>query len=281
MLKARIASVLLLSASLAACGTFVPEIQEFPANQAVDANELLVRAIVRSIHCELRNAITYVINQDKDVARLNHGIRSAPWLDKWGVQLALTLTMDEKTTVNPTATWTPPNPATALMSLAGGLTISADGKRIDKLNYYYTVKELYALGACPANDNAQAPVGSLLIQNDLKLKEWLLSQVLSVGTGEITVPIGIQTPLKQNALSHEVSFEVVSTGNITPAWKFTHVVVNQSGPLFTASRDRTHDLLMTFGPIDPTTKGLTGAAADSYLASQIAAAINNNRPTGF
>jgi hypothetical protein len=63
---------------IAGCGTFVPEIQEFPGS-SVDG-QLLVHAIVNSIHCEIRNAVTYVIDQDKKVAQLNHekaGLKNA------------------------------------------------------------------------------------------------------------------------------------------------------------------------------------------------------------
>ncbi|SEF11037.1 hypothetical protein SAMN05444161_8516 [Rhizobiales bacterium GAS191] len=269
--------VLLLAttALLAGCGTYVPGIAEFPGNQV--EGQKLVRAIVASVHCEMRNAISYTINQDKSVATQFHQPRSAPWLDKWGVQVALTITVDEKTLVNPNTVWTRAEPVSALFTLSGGTNISSDATRIDKLNYYYTVKELYDLGACTPDETPNRTVQSLLIQSDLKLKEWLLSQTVAVGTGDITVPTGISTPLKQNALSHEVKFEVVSGGNLTPGWKLAHATINQSGLFLSASRDRTHDLLMTFGPIDPATKGLVGAAADSNLASLIGIATNGSR----
>ncbi len=156
---------------LGGCGTYVPEIQEFPGT-TVDS-QLLVQAIVRSIHCEIRNAVAYVVDRDKSLASFHNGARTAPWMEKWGVQVQLTLTIDEKSSVAPSAVWTPPNPATALFMLGGGVSASADATRVDTFNYYYTVKDLLALGYCPANDNAQAPPGSLLIQGDLKTKEWL------------------------------------------------------------------------------------------------------------
>jgi hypothetical protein len=66
---------------------------------------------------------------------------------------------------------------------------------------------------------------------------------------------------------HDVKFEVLSSGNITPAWKLTNATVDQTGSLFSTSRDRTHDLLITMGPGDST--GLTGAAADADISQQI------------
>ncbi len=253
---------------LCGCGTVVPEIQEFPGTQ-VDS-QILVQAIVRSIHCEIRNAITHVINQDKRLASLHNGARTAPWIDKWGVQIQLTLTIDERGSIDPSAVWTPPNPMTALFTLGGGISASSEATRVDTFNYYYTVKDLYALGYCPADDNAHAPLGSLLIQGDLKTREWLATQIFNVGTGEGVINT------KTNALTHDVKFAVDTSGNLTPAWQFVHVTVNQGGPLLTASRNRTHDVLMTFGPIDPTTKQLANTAAGTFLASQIGIAVNSN-----
>lgn len=258
---------------LGACGTYVPEIQEFPGNQV--ASQLLVRAIVRSIHCELRNAITYVINEDKRLASSNYGVRNAPWLDNWGVQVGLTLTIQEKSAVGPNVAWNPAGPANLIFSLLGGASISSDATRINKLGFYYTVRELYARGSCPPNDNADAPPGSFLIQSDLKLRQWLVTQVLIAGTGEINIPTTTDAPPKQNALSHQLTFEVISSANVTPGWKLTEVGVNQSGPFFSTSRRRTHDLLLAFGPIDAGIHGLVGAAASSYLASEIG--IANDR----
>jgi hypothetical protein len=269
-----------------ACGTYVPEIQEVSNLSetgqvlSVGTSQLLVQAIVDSIHCELRNAVTNVIDEDKSVAKLNPGgRRSAAWLDKWVAQIGLTLTVEEKTSLNPAVLWSPLSPITSVFTLAGGGTLSSDATRIDKLGYLYTVRELYALGECPKDrivQNSKAPTGSLLIQSDLKLREWLFDQVFNVATGEYSVPTAITTPLKQNVLSHEVKFEVVTTGTLTPAWKLTRVTFNQTGTLFSATRDRTHDLVITFGPIDPATKGLAGPAAAEYLASRIGSALGDN-----
>jgi len=267
-----------IALALAGCGTFVPEIQEFPYDST--DGELLVHAIVVSVHCELRNAIATVINNDLLAAKRNKGARQAAYLDNWGAQLALTLQVEEKTTLNPTAAWTPHSALTSIFTLNGGLNLSADATRIDKLNYYYTVKELYTQGSCPQNFSLPHAPGSLLIQSDLKLAQWLSSQVLEVGTAEVGVPNSPDTILKQNALSHEVTFEVVSGGNIVPAWKLVESTVGQTGSLFTASRDRRHDLTITFGPVDPTMKGtLAPTAQGVFVSSQIGLAVSNSNNT--
>ena len=71
--------------SLLGCGTVVPNIQEIGDDAQ---GELLLKAIVGSIHCEIRNAINIVIDNDIKDSKDN-GIRYAAFLDNWGAQIAL------------------------------------------------------------------------------------------------------------------------------------------------------------------------------------------------
>jgi hypothetical protein len=266
---------ILLNLLAGGCGLFVPEIQDFPAT-APDG-QLLVQAIITSVHCEVADAVKAVIDADRLGAAVN-GRRSAAWLDHWGAQMTLTLTVEEKSTLNPTAVWTPLSPPTSIFTLAGTATLSSDATRTEKLNFYYTVPQLYKRAPCTTGIQPQAPATSLLIQSDLKLKEWLFDQLPPVGTGEVNQPISPGGVFKQNVLSHEVKFEVVSAVGITPAWKLIRANFNQTGPLFATMRDRIHDLLITFGPIDPTqiNGGLVTAATNSHLASEVGLSVSNN-----
>src|SRR6266705_2324210 len=113
---------LFLTVALGACGTYVPAIQEIPGG--VGDGEALVNAIVRSVHCELKDAVKYVVMKDTETALgWPDRTRAAAWFDKWGVQAALTLTIVEKSEFKPTVSWVP-NPITALFTLAGGLDVS-------------------------------------------------------------------------------------------------------------------------------------------------------------
>lgn len=255
---------------LGGCGTMVPDIQEFPGD-SVDG-QLIVKSIVESIHCELRNSITHVIDEDRRLAEFQ-GFRVADWLDSWAVQIGLTLTIEEKSSVSPSAVWTP-DPLTALLSLSSGGSLSGTATRTNTLDFYYTVAELYRLGECVDPLPVESPFGSLLVRNDLKLSEWLLAQVLVVGTGLATVPISTGTPLRRNAMSHQIKFTVAASGSIDPVWIISEVVLNRGGsPLFSTSRSTTHDLVMTFGPHDPAADGnLVGAAYANFLATRIAIA---------
>jgi hypothetical protein len=255
--------ILFAASILSGCGTMVPEIRDFPNNTSYAQNNALVQAIVRSIHCELEDAVTNVINNDNT--------STATFLKKWGAQVALTLQLEERTTLNPNTVWTPPSPATAIFSLAGGVTGSADATRIDKVNYYYKVSDLYLgkYGQCSRDQTA--PTDSLLIQSDLKLAEWLNVMVNGVATGNI------DAVSDKNVLSHEITFEIDTSGNVTPAWKLVHVTVDQSGSLLSASRNRGHDLIVTFGPLDKTNKGsfLIPIADSTHISSQTVSGINS------
>jgi hypothetical protein len=78
--------------------------------------------------------------------------------------------------------------------------------------------------------------------------------------------------LKDTVLSHDIKFEITTSGNVTPSWTLTRVTVNPSGPFFSTSRDRTHDLTITLGPGDKT--GFLGrAAADASVSIQIGNAV--------
>jgi hypothetical protein len=268
---------------LAGCGTTVPEIQE---NPRYPDPERLVVAVVGSIHCELRNAITYVINSDRS-RYWDHGWPlEADWLNNWGAQIQITLTIDEQSSLSPSGLYFP----TKIFSLFGGASVSSDAVRTDTLNYYYTVKELYRLGkGCAPNtiaSFADHPTGSLLIQSDLKLKEWLLSVVQSQAVGDISITANNKNA--KNAITHQVTFKIISSGNITPTWKLVHATINPTVPLFLASRSRTHDLLITFGPNveapdGSSSLGVGTPAAGANLAAQIGIAtssqmINNRLP---
>lgn len=247
---------------VAGCGLRVPEIQEMPDDTG--AGQLLVQDLVTSVHCEVANAVRWVVEHDIE----NHKTRGQPFgaafLATWGVQITLSLTVEEKSTLNPTVVWTPATPATAVFTLAGTGTLTADATRIDKLNFYYTIPDLLRRGKCTAGIQ-HGSASSLLIQNDLKTREWLNDYLGPVLTGLID-PTSVDA-FKQNVLSHEVKFEVVSTGGITPAWKLVRVTVDQTGTLFSTTRDRTHDLTIVFGPGDA--KGLTGQAAQATFQAAL------------
>src|SRR5450432_985163 len=227
--KRRAIPALLSAMMLTGCGVLVPQIRDFPANTSEAQNNLLVQAIVVSVHCELEDAVTSVINADANTAKAN-GFFYAQFLRKWGAQVALTLQMEEKSIASPNGVFLPASPLTSVFSLSGGLSGTADATRTDKVNFYYKVSELYLGRGRKCDRDVNPPADSLLIQSDLKLREWLDAMINGVASGVVT-SVG-----KQNVLSHQITFEVITSGNITPAWKLVRGTINQSGSFLTASR---------------------------------------------
>ena len=252
------------------CGTYVPELREFPNYTQADTQNM-ISAIVQSVRCELSNAITSVVNNEISEAPLRRSKRTYyDFLDGWGAEVTLTFTIVEKTAVAPSVLWTPPSPASSVFTLATGLSGSTQATRIEKMNFFHSVAELYGL---PCKGSA-IRYNSFLIQNDLKIADLLLGRIGPATLGTARPPGAGQT----NVLSHEISFQVVTGANATPMWTLTRATINPQGTtLFDVNRDRTHNLLITFGPIATGGKSLIAVAEQSHFASQIAQGVR----TGF
>jgi len=267
----RIAATIACGALLSGCGLRVPDLQDFPASP--QDGQLMIQSIVTSVHCEIANAVKFVIDRDLELSRKYRQKRYAEWLETWAVQVSLTLAVEEKTSVSPNAVWLPPTPANSVFTLGGGATLSANATRTDTLNFFYTVRDLYSRGYCqPGVQMGNAP--SPLVRSDLKLREWLQAQIGPVATQEVTPPTDPGGPLQRNALSHEVKFVLSSSGELNPAWTLVRATINQSGTFFSTNRDRTHDLTITFGPNGG--QGLQPTALDAHLAKQIGLAVSTS-----
>jgi hypothetical protein len=254
---------------LSSCGLFVPEIQEnpFAPGHAV----LMVQAIVQSVHCEMGNALKDVRNYDLETARKHHQKPITDFLLRWGTEMTLTLTIDEKSSLAPNLTWMPPSPANAVFTLGAGLGGSADATRTEKMSFYYLVPTLLNEPYC-ATGVQQGDDNSLLVRSDLKLKEWLQDYLGAIGTKEGQAPVAANGALKDTVLSHDIKFDITTSGNITPSWKLIRANINPTGSFFSTSRDRTHDLAITLGPGSPT--GFIGnAAPTASAANQIGNAV--------
>ena len=262
--------------ALGGCGTYVPEIQEPPGDSV--SGQQLVDEIVHNIRCEVQDAIYAVYSNP------SHQEQSA-FLDNWGVQMTLSLQVEEKSGLTPVVNWIA-QPATVFNMLFGG-TLSADATRIDKMNFYHTVAELRRAGPCNPDTRSD---GQLLLQSDLKLKEWLYDSLTANNTHEGDFSHAAASgPFKQNVISHEVKFEILTAGTVTPGWKLKTVSINQTGVFLTASRDRTNDLIITLGPAVPTESsklvaghlvhtlvpGPSQQAAFSHLSSEIGTAVSD------
>src|SRR6266436_1898310 len=120
MFATRLAASILAAIFVAACGLRVPDIQEIPGDTG--AGQLLVQDIVQSVHCEVADAVQWVVEHDPFKGRKRP--LASSFLATWGVQITLSLTVEEKSTLNPTVVFTPASPITSVFTLAGNGTLS-------------------------------------------------------------------------------------------------------------------------------------------------------------
>jgi hypothetical protein len=246
-----------LNIALGGCGVYVPNISEFPADAA--SEQKLINDLVQSVTCELRNAVNHFYEEQK---------REHLFLDDWGAQLTLTLTIEEKSELNPTALWSP-----GVFSLFGAVDVSSDATRIDTINSFNTIRKLRVLNSCNPEIHRGGP---FLLESDLKLKDLLFGSQTAGDTGAVNFAETARAESSKNVIQHEVKFVVTSSGNITPAWKLSRIwSVNQTGIFLAALRNRTQDLLITLGQTDASGTALAQAGAFIALSSQIGIAVSN------
>jgi len=242
----------------------VPGLQEFPGGPA--EGQRLVAAILTNVKCEVQDAIDDL-----------HRVQKKTFIDDWAVQVSLSLQVSERTAVAPAAVWSPPSPASSLFILSGGGNASAEATRINKVGSFYTVRELMRIGRCHPEAR---PNGPFLLQSNLKLNEWLVDTVTVGNIGAVDFARSVPD---KDVIQHQVKFEVVSGVSANPTWVLTRVAVNPAGTtLFAASRNRTHDLTITLGPVNlEKIPGLkprlvpSRAAANAALAADIGIAVGN------
>lgn len=162
-------TISLLIIPLAACGTYVPDIQEFWGTP--EDTTLKVQAIAKQVKCELSDSINYVIYEDIRISkqlierklmalpRLPNGKPGAAtrltWLPDWGALITLTFNIVEKTSANPGATLThimpsvvtifPGRPAVTSpqnFNFGFGGSLSSEATRVSKLSLFFQMGEL-------------------------------------------------------------------------------------------------------------------------------------------
>ena len=126
----------------------------------------------------------------------------------------------KQSAIAPGVLWSPPSPATALFSLGASLNLSSDATRTETINAYYLVSDLEK---ARCSDAARSN-GLFMLQNDLKLSEWLFDAVSASVTNTINFR-NTTLAVSTNVLQHEVKFQIVSSGTLNPSWTLTRVTV--------------------------------------------------------
>lgn len=195
-----------------------------------------------------------------------------------------------------------------LFSLSVGASQSSQAVRIDKVTVYYELKDLIQpellkelvrrraikpafLKAIHSNDadvmasnrdkwgDTCVPPSNhsadLFIQSDLKLDQWIDAAVFVQFSGVANFAKVPKQP--QGVISHDIKFQIVSTGNITPTWKLVKFTsISGTKPLFDTSRDRTQQLIITLAPTEKVSgqpNMISAAGRNSHFAQEIGQAV--------
>jgi hypothetical protein len=292
--KARLLTILLVSYGLACCGTKVPDIKEvwdrdIPEDKSTNRPKIpaaaqIEFAIKRQVYCDLKDAVRTA--QNIPVQRGPNIKQKGLIPENWGAQVSLTLQVDGVSELNPGVTAINPLRGAEVFNLNLGGTLSSTATRTDKFDPYWTIAHLM-LADTPrsvCSEGNEDPFGaygvrtaksSPLIRSDLGIKDWLV--------GAMAVNLALNPPgnegieaehKKDDAVTYEIKFVIVSSGEVTPIWKLLRVTANNRVPFFKTGRTRSHDLIITIGP-------QTSQTDNTHLASQIGNAVSNANQAAF
>ena len=92
-----VARVGLAASLLAGCGASVPRFQDITDSRETG---VIIDNIVTQANCEIQSAVQMLILDDSDLTT-DHPARTLEWLDSWVADVVLTITIDEKSNINP------------------------------------------------------------------------------------------------------------------------------------------------------------------------------------
>jgi hypothetical protein len=130
-----------LTIGVSGCGTYVPEIQDVWRGDA-DGGRVYVRDIVENVRCNVSKAFRDLYDQEATIPN-ERGLKDIAFLNDWGAQITLNLTVDEQGAVSPTGNLTPiGQPKNWIFNLGLGGSISSEAQRVDKVSYIYMISDL-------------------------------------------------------------------------------------------------------------------------------------------
>ena len=245
---------------LGGCGLFVPDMYE-PGQDKLDeiADE---NDIINQIKCEIHRAADPATNGS-----------SVAWIDTWAAKVSLVLTVDEKGGLSPGFSLTEPFSAPSkgqFFSLSGGVNASADATRKETVGFTFSIPDLLKEGSITkkcANEDG------ILIHSDLKVADFVQAK-----SNLAKIPGTIPGPF--TSFTYETTFVVSYGGNLTPTWKLVRFTANPGSNFLTASRMRTNDLTITFGPVTSPAPGVVELSPTGEQ-QHAAALIGNAVATGI
>jgi hypothetical protein len=135
------------------CGLRTPEL-EF-GEEKTERLGITINHIVNEVRCELIHGVVRALAMDDDLAE-HQPIKTAPklgWLEDWSALATITMTAEDISSLSPGILYTSPMensitkfPSGAVtngqaFSLGANYSISADGTRIGKVNFFFVFKD--------------------------------------------------------------------------------------------------------------------------------------------
>lgn len=257
-IKVALPLALFLPVAVCGCGLYTPEEFLF-SNDDVPRGQLspegrFENAIVGHIKCELRQGIWNATVFPQVNA----------WLSTWGVAVTLKITVDEMSGLNPGASLLTPleNSVKAFpvggnvvsqqnVSIGLGLSGTAHSTRLETIAFTYSVPELMvearkelAAKSVLACDKLQ---NGVQINSNLKIGQFIYDKAVIAAVGEDTSKSITAPPF--STLTDDITFVASYGGSVTPVWHFARITVGNSTSLANATRTKTNEVIITFGPL--------------------------------
>lgn len=260
MIANRLVAPILGGAMLSSCGTYVPE--KLLVTNAEDANGMFESVIVNNVKCELRLGVRRVLVTFPQGGRYN----DVSWLAGWGALVTLKITVDEKSSLSPGVSFVGTN-----FSAPVGATGGAGATRIETIAFSYSFADLLAEDALLRKNNFNADDCSLnekgiLIESNLKIGDFIRDKmIVAANPGAVQGKTPGAPPF--SVFSYQATFVSNFGGTAAPTWKFIKTSVDSASALFSASRQKTHDVSITLGPALPATKSSPARLSGQAIAT--------------
>ncbi|WP_026941728.1 hypothetical protein [Hellea balneolensis] len=259
----RVIFYLAIIGCLSACGTTLPPLTN--NNQ----DQLYVEDVHRAIRCEIVGAIAEAYEQAYTIGKIEQS--KVDFFEKWGVKYTLTLNVVEDSSFNPTLNLLSPttpaemlDPGDSVFTLESGLTFSAKATRTETDQVFHTVSFLNNQNTCVGSTTTNKPI----FGNSIGVQPWLTTR-LGLVQSRLIASIS-----DKESFTYQVKFEIGKRGNVTPKWAFVKRTLKDGSFISGAGRASSHSVLITFGPVDDTRRGLAETAEAIHTARLIGQAIN-------
>jgi len=235
-----------LGVLLAGCGMFVPQKDPLHENdidpQGRSRQGKIESNIIANIRCEVTKGLYRAV-----------ATGNTPWLVDWGTAISLNLTWEDQSSINPNISNTLPFGINELrsFSLAAGLNGSAHATRNEAITFTLENKILLREAILQSRTRSGLNCRSLetgtTVESDLRIDEFIYDKATIAGGHEARTRT-IQYP-QFSTFQETLTFVVTFGGDVTPSWKFIRLSVDPSGPLVSATRSSTSQVIITLGPL--------------------------------